>query len=234
MNRETTMTRDLRPLALLAVAAMLALGCRQDMHDQPRIEPLEAHAFFADGQGSRIPPAGTIARGWLREDTALWEGVDAAGDAVADVPMPVTEELLLRGQERYEIFCSVCHGSTGGGDGMIVRRGFKQPPPLYEQRLHDMPAGYFYDVITNGFGVMSSYTKQIPMEDRWAIVAYLRALQLSQSAQLAELPAEIQEEFHAALAAAESAVDGTAAHDAPAAAETHADTDAEGASADSH
>lgn len=208
MSPETrTPTVPKGALLALAVAALLAVGCRQDMHDQPRIEPYEAHAFFADGRGSRIPPAGTVARGWLREDTRLWEGVDEAGDAVAEVPVDITHELLVRGGERYEIFCSICHGSTGAGDGMIVRRGFKAPPPLWEQRLKEMPAGYFYDVITNGFGVMSSYAKQIPMEDRWAIVAYIQALQLSQNATLADLPEELRQELHAAVATAETSAE---------------------------
>lgn len=189
------------------------------MHDQPKIEPFEANAFFADGVGSRIPPAGTIARGWLREDTVLWEGKDAAGELVDTLPMELSQELLQRGQQRFEIYCSVCHGSTGDGLGMIVRRGFKQPPPLYEQRLQEMPVGYFFDVMTNGFGLMSSYAKQVPVKDRWAIAAYIRALQLSQNAALAELPSPIQDEFHAALTAAES--EGDDAHHGAAAAEHH-------------
>lgn len=215
MSPETrTPTVPKGALLALAVAALLGVGCRQDMHDQPRIEPYEAHAFFADGRGSRIPPAGTVARGWLREDSRLWQGVDEVGNAVTEIPLDITRELLERGGQRYEIFCSVCHDSTGGGSGMIVRRGFKQPPPLYEQRLKDMPAGYFYDVITNGFGVMSSYSKQIPMEDRWAIVAYLRALQLSQTATLADLPEPMREEFHAAVAATEAPSDHPSAEEA--------------------
>lgn len=192
---------------LVALAALLTVGCRQDMHDQPRIEAYEANAFFADGMGSRPLPSGTIARGWLREDAALWEGKDAAGELVTVLPMPLDRELLERGQNRFEIFCSVCHGSTGDGQGMIVRRGFKQPQPLYEQRLQEMPVGYFFDVMTNGFGLMSSYTKQISVQDRWAIAAYIRALQLSQNAALAELPTPIQDEFHAALVAAETGAD---------------------------
>ncbi len=208
------------PLMLLAVlGALLTVGCRQDMHDQPKIEPYEVNNFFADGMGSRIPPAGTIARGWLREDSALWEGKDAAGELVDTLPMALDQALLERGQQRFEIYCSVCHGSTGDGQGMIVRRGFKQPSPLYEQRLQEMPVGYFFDVMTNGFGLMSSYAKQVPVQDRWAIAAYIRALQLSQNAALAELPSPIQDEFHAALTAAESEGDGV--HHDDAAAEHH-------------
>jgi len=187
--------------AALVALALVALGCRQDMHDQPRLEALEESAFFVNGMASRDLPAGTVAWGHLREDTRLYEGKSESGDFIETLPVAITRELLDRGRSRYEIYCSVCHDSTGGGRGMIVRRGFKQPPPLYEQRLRDMPAGYFYDVITHGFGLMSSYATQIPVDDRWAIVAYLRALQLSQTAVLAELPAELQEEFRHALAA---------------------------------
>ena len=192
-------------LALLVLGLTLS-GCRQDMHDQPKLQPFEASEFFADGKASRPLPAGTVARGFLREDTHLYQGKDAAGNLVDSLPMELTRELLERGRTRYEIYCSVCHDSTGGGQGMIVRRGFKQPPALYEQRLKDMPAGYFFDVMTTGFGLMSSYSTQIPVEDRWAIVAYLRALQLSQTSLLAELPQNLQGDFHAALSAAEDEV----------------------------
>ena len=187
---------------LLAFFCLPAFGCRQDMHDQPRLEALEASTFFANGMASRDLPAGTVAWGDLRADTRLYEGRSETGDFVETLPVAITRELLDRGQSRYEIFCSVCHDSTGGGRGMIVRRGFKQPPPLYEQRLRDLPSGYFYDVITNGFGLMSSYAPQIPVEDRWAIVAYVRALQLSQTAVLADLPADLQTEFRQALTVA--------------------------------
>lgn len=222
MTRYTTLTGKTQRLLMLLVAfgALLTVGCRQDMHDQPKIEPYEANAFFADGMGSRPLVAGTIARGWLKEDTVLWQGKDAAGELVETLPESVTLDraLLERGQDRYEIYCSVCHGSTGDGQGMIVRRGFKQPPPLFEERLQEMPVGYFFDVMTNGFGLMSSYTKQISVNDRWAVAAYIRALQLSQNASLAELPSSTQKDFHDALAA-ESA--GDDAHHDDAAAEHH-------------
>ncbi len=185
----------------MALLALALLGCRQDMHDQPKLQPLEASPFFDNGMASRPIPAGTVARGHLREDTHLWQGKDAEGQLVDALPMELTRDLVERGRSRYEIYCSVCHDSAGGGRGMIVRRGFKQPPPLYEQRLKDLPAGYFFDVITQGFGLMSSYAKQIPVEDRWAIVAYVRALQLSQASALANLPPEIGEAFHQGLAA---------------------------------
>jgi mono/diheme cytochrome c family protein len=185
----------------LVLCGTLFVGCRQDMHDQPKIEPYEENAFFADGVGSRQPPAGTVARGNLRADTHLYQGADATGNVLDALPASIElgEELLRRGQERYEIFCSVCHGLTGAGDGMIVRRGFKQPPPFTEDRLVAMPLGYYFDVMTNGFGVMSSYAKQVPVDDRWAIAAYIRALQLSQSAVLAELPAELGDDMQQGL-----------------------------------
>ena len=198
---------------VLLVCGMLSVGCRQDMHDQPKIEPYEENAFFSDGVASRHLPAGTVARGHLRADTHLYQGTDAAGNVLDALPpsIELSTALLERGQERYEIFCSVCHGLTGAGDGMIVRRGYKKPPAFTEDRLVAMPLGYYYDVMTNGFGIMSSYAKQVPVEDRWAIAAYLRALQLSQSAVMAELPTELGEDMRQGLeaqAAAAHAGDG--------------------------
>ena len=197
-------------LALL-VGALVFAGCRQDMHDQPRIEPLEVHDFFTNHQGSRPVPAGTVPWGHLNEDTRYYEGKEESGEFVKRMPVEVDRDLLLRGQQRFEIFCSLCHDSTGSGQGMIVRRGFKQPQPLYEQRLVDMPDGYFFDVMTNGFGVMSSYARQVPVEDRWAIVAYVRALQMSQNSRLDDLPADLQADFHQAL---EKAAEAAEHHDA--------------------
>lgn len=192
-------------LGILALGLFLA-GCRQDMHDQPRIEPLEEHAFFADGMGARQLPAGTVARGMLFEDSHLYTGKDKSGVLVDALPegMELTRELLEHGQERFEIYCSPCHDSTGSGRGMIVRRGFKQPQPYSQQRLVDMPVGYFFEVMTEGYGVMSSYAKQVPVEDRWAIAAYIRVLQASHTQRLDTLPPEMQTEFHAALTRAGS------------------------------
>ena len=191
-----------KPAAAVILAAGLVLvGCRQDMHDQPRIEPLEANAFFADGMGARPLPAGTVARGLLLDDRHLYEGKDAADEFVDALPASIelSRELLVHGQERFEIYCSPCHDSTGGGRGMIVRRGFKQPPPLWEGRLRAMPLGYFFDVITQGYGVMSSYSRQVPVDDRWAIAAYIRVLQARPTQRLEELPANLKQDFHAAL-----------------------------------
>jgi mono/diheme cytochrome c family protein len=174
------------------------------MHDQPRIEPLEAHPFFADGMGARRPPAGTVARGQLFADRHLHAGKDESGEFVDSLPKSIALDraLLLHGRERFEIYCSPCHDSTGGGRGMIVRRGFKQPRPYWEPRLVDMPLGYFFDVMTQGYGVMSSYAKQVPVEDRWAIAAWVRVLQASRTRRLEDLPADVQTEFRNALAAA--------------------------------
>jgi len=174
----------------LALAALAAAGCRQDMHDQPRIEPLNESTFFADGSGARPLPAHTVARGQLRDDLALYSGVDAAGSLLTAPPMPVSRELLLRGHERFQIFCSPCHGRTGEGNGMVVRRGYKQPSSYHVDRLRMVPLGYFFYVMSNGFGVMPSYAAQLPVEDRWAIAAYIRTLQLSQHYDAAKLDAE--------------------------------------------
>ena len=168
---------------LLTVAA-----CRQDMHDQPKYRGLRGSDFFANGQSARPLLANTIARGHLNEDRLLMTGKDGANDTTV-FPFPVTEQVMARGQERFNIYCSPCHGQTGMGDGMVVRRGFRHPPAFSEERLRTAPIGHFYDVITNGLGVMPDYQTQVPVNDRWAIVAYVRALQLSAYAPLDAVPA---------------------------------------------
>lgn len=173
-------------LTCVVLAGLALGGCRQDMHDQPRYEPLEASAFFDDGMASRDLPEGTVARGHLRIDEVLYTG--KSGDTLVDtLPMEVDRVVLKRGQERYDIFCGPCHGRLGDGQGMVVQRGFKQPASFHQEPLKSQPVGYYYDVITNGFGQMSSYASQVKPRDRWAIVAYIRALQLSQAAPLGEL-----------------------------------------------
>jgi cbb3-type cytochrome c oxidase subunit III len=157
------------------------------MHNQHKIEPLEASDFFANGQGARPLPAHTVARGDLREGFP-YTGLDAANKPVDRLPFPVTREVLLRGQERFNIYCSPCHDRLGTGRGMIVRRGFKQPTSYHIDRLRSAPVGYFFNVMTEGFGVMPSYAPQIPVADRWAIAAYIRVLQYSQNARLTDLP----------------------------------------------
>jgi mono/diheme cytochrome c family protein len=173
----------------LALGAGAGSGCRQDMHDQPRYKPLGRSDFFDDERAARPLVAGTIARGHLRDGSLLYTG--KAGAAFADaLPMPLTPALLRRGKERFEIFCVPCHGPVGLGDGMIVRRGFKKAASFQDPRLRETPVGYFFDVMTHGFGAMLDYSAQIPVEDRWAIAAYIRALQLSQHATLDDVPAE--------------------------------------------
>ena len=173
----------------MVVVACLAVACRQDMHDAPRYEPLEASGFFANGGSARTLVANTVPRGFLREDELLNTG-KVAGQLANVFPMPVTAEVMTRGQERFNVFCSPCHGRTGAGNGMIVQRGFRQPPSYHEQRLRDAAAGYFFDVMTNGFGAMQDYSSQVPVTDRWAIAAYIRALQLSQGATVTDVPAD--------------------------------------------
>lgn len=169
-----------------AVAAMMVCGCTQYMEDQPRYEPYEEGNFFGDGLSAREPVPGTIARGQLRLDAHLYEGkVD--GKLAETFPEPVDLATLDHGRERFNIFCSACHDRAGTGGGMVVLRGFPAPPSLHIERLRKAPPGHFFDVITNGLGRMPSYKSQIPVRDRWAIVAYVRALQLSQHADATEL-----------------------------------------------
>ena len=192
-------------LALVALAALVLGGCRQDMHDQPKYQPLEASELFADGAASRTPVEGTVARGMLREDMRRFRGMEADGSFVAEIPLPVTAELVARGQERFNIFCSPCHGRTGEGQGMIVSRGFKQPESLHAERLVQTQDGYFYDVISNGFGQMSSYASQVKPEDRWAIVAYVKALQLSRRVPAEMLTADERQRLASGVPAAAAA-----------------------------
>jgi mono/diheme cytochrome c family protein len=180
----------MRPLeAAFLVLVVTAAACRQDMHDQPKYKPLRPSAFFADGRASRPLVEGTVARGHLDDDSGFLTG-KAAGVYLTSLPVALSPELAQRGRERYDVYCSPCHDRTGSGNGMIVQRGFKRPPSLHEERLRQMPPGYFFEAVTQGFGVMPSYAAQIPPADRWAIVAYLGALQLSQYAALADVPPE--------------------------------------------
>lgn len=182
-------TRTAVPGAAIVAAALLALtGCRQDMHDQPKYTPLRESTFFADGRSGRAPVEGTVARGHLRDDTLLHTG--KVGNAQATMfPFPIDEAVMARGRERYDIFCSPCHARTGLGDGLVVLRGYRRPPSFHDARLRTAPVGHLFDVITNGFGAMPDYAAQIRAEDRWAIAAYIRALQLSGNATLADVPA---------------------------------------------
>ena len=190
-----------RLLLALPLAVLAGSACRQDMHDQPKYKPLRESEMFADHRSARPLVAGTVARGSLREDTAFFTG-KRGNDFIAEIPVKVTPELLARGQERFQIFCSPCHGRTGRGDGMIVQRGFKAPSSYHVDRLRAMPIGYFYDVITNGFGAMADYSAQVPPADRWAIAAYVRTLQYSQYAPAADVPPDKRADLEKSLAAA--------------------------------
>ncbi|MEE8201066.1 MAG: cytochrome c [Candidatus Acidoferrales bacterium] len=172
-------------------ACLLFAGCRQEMAEQPRADPLEASEFFKDRRSARPKIPGTVARGQLRTDKHLTTG-RVNGQPAETFPFPVTRAVLERGQDRFNIFCSPCHGRLGTGDGMVVRRGFRRPTSFHTERLREAPPGHFFDVITNGFGAMPDYAAQIPAGDRWAIIAYVRGLQLSQHASLAEAPPEEQ------------------------------------------
>ena len=174
--------------AILFITLALLSGCRLDMHVQPRLNPLAKSDFFPDQRGARPLVEGTVARGDLRADTYFYTGKVGSnpGDSM---PFPVTKDVLERGRERFNIYCSPCHSPLGDGNGFIPSRGFSQKPPSYHiPRLQKAPLGYFYDVITNGFGIMSDYSSQISPRDRWNIVAYIRALQLSQNASKADVP----------------------------------------------
>ena len=162
------------------------------MHDAPRYEAYEKSDFFGDARSMRPQVADTVARGQLREDAAFFTG--KVGSAVVPrIPIPVTGQLVHRGRQRFDIYCAPCHGRAGRGDGVVVRRGYRAPSSFHVDRLRSQPDGYFFDVITNGFATMPDYASQIAPADRWAIVAYIRALQLSQHAPLAGLPARTQE-----------------------------------------
>lgn len=177
--------RKISPLGLLAVLALA--GCRQDMQDQPRFKPLAKSDFYADLRSARPPVEGTVARGQLHDDPYFYTG--KVGNNPGDyLPFAVTEDVLVRGRERFNIYCTPCHSRLGDGNGMIVQRGFRRPPSYHTERLRKAPLGYFFDVMTNGFGAMPEYASQIPPRDRWCIVAYIRALQLSQNATMAEVP----------------------------------------------
>jgi len=201
---------------LLSAFCLLAVSCRRDMQDQPKVIAYRQNPFYRDGVSAKPPVEGTVPRGYLRADREYYFGkkanpgqqsaatsIQPTGaqapaapgsstnatalypDDVETFPFPITKEALDRGQERYEIFCSVCHGATGNGDGIVARRGFNKPAPAsyHQDRLRQAPVGHFFDVMTNGWGAMPSYAAQIPVEDRWKIIAYIRALQLSQMPQ---------------------------------------------------
>ena len=188
-------THRLAATSLLLAALAVCAGCQQDMANQPRYEPLEPSDFFADDMASRPLVAGTVARGELNEDIAFQTGKDEEGKFVVQVPLELSREMLERGQNRFNIYCTPCHARTGDGDGMVVQRGFKRPPSFHIERLREAPSGHFFEVMTKGFASMPSYAVQIEPRDRWAIVAYIRVLQRSQNATLKDVPEEQRQQL---------------------------------------
>src|SRR5205823_3819896 len=206
LNFPSRLARPVVLLLLLTAHCSLLTGCRRDMQDQPKAIAYRENSFYKDGTGSRPLVEGTVPRGYLREEREFYTGKKSAAptstpqtqtaatqststsaaalypDDIETIPMTITKADLDRGQERYNIYCSACHGMTGYGDGIVARRGFNKPSPAnyHQDRLRQAPAGHFFDVMTNGWGAMPSYASQIPVEDRWKIIAYIRALQLSQ------------------------------------------------------
>jgi hypothetical protein len=172
----------------LGASALVAGACRQDMHDQPKIKAYREADFFGDRRGMRPIPEGTVARGHLEDDELLFTG-KVNGQFVDEFPFPVTRDVLERGRQRFNIYCSPCHGRTGFGNGMVVQRGYRRPPSFHDDRIRALAAGNFVDVMTNGFGAMPDYRAQVAPQDRWAIAAYIRALQLSERATVADVPA---------------------------------------------
>lgn len=174
-------------LCLGILGAFMLAGCRNDMHDQPRFKPLAESDFYPDLRSARAPVEGTVARGQLHEDTYFYTGkIGANPGNYMPSEVPVNDETLARGRERFNIYCAPCHSRLGDGNGMVVQRGYRHPPSYHDARLRQAPLGYFFDVMTNGFGAMPPYADQIPPRDRWCIVAYIRALQLSQNATAAD------------------------------------------------
>lgn len=183
-----------RRACLALVSLILSAGCRQQMGQQPKYKPLEGSDFFSDGRSARKPVGGTVAR-TLHGGEAQPAAFKSGAAYTNDFPYPVTPELLARGRARYEINCAVCHGLAGYGDGMIVRRGFGAPPSYHRDDVRAQPVGFYFDVVTNGYGAMASYKAQVSERDRWAIIAYIRALQLSQRATVDDVPPEERSRF---------------------------------------
>src|SRR5512143_1264661 len=179
-------------LVFVAASLLLVAGCRQDMHVQPRYKPLDPSNFFGDGRSARPPVPGTVARGQLRVNEAMYTG-KVNGVLVDAFPFFITHKDLERGRERYNIYCSPCHDYTGGGQGLVVQRGFPPPPSYHIERLRSAPVGHFFDVMTRGYGTMFSYADRLSPEDRWRIAACIRALQLSQHGGLDDVPQKDRE-----------------------------------------
>jgi len=197
-----------RTLFLLTAVTVALVGCSQgqphetrplmiipDMEFQPKYLPQGYTTFYPDFRTMRTPPAGTVAAGTFHDDAAYYQGKTAGGEFILHNPRPVTMDLLERGRARFNIYCSPCHDRTGSGQGMIIGYGYVPPPTFHQARIREVPDGYIFDVITHGIRNMPSYGAQVPVDDRWAIVAYLRALQLSQNAALSDVPADQRQEL---------------------------------------
>lgn len=199
-----------RPAWLIVFGAALICGCEQKMADQPRYDTFESSRFFPDGSSARTPPAGTVPRGadldaphlrsglavqWVSDEERPPPSLDRADDYAHGYPITITESVLRRGRERYGIYCAPCHGGDGEGAGAVTEFGYPRVEPLHTNRLRDAPEGYLFDVVTRGYGRMPSYAGQTSVEDRWAIIAFVRALQLSRHATLDDPPDEMQERF---------------------------------------
>jgi mono/diheme cytochrome c family protein len=182
-------TARLGALLSAGLGLLVVSGCRQDMHDAPRYNPLRESTVFPKGSSAQPLVPGTVPRGFLREDDHLYAG-RVNGQLATAFPFPITAADLDRGQQRFDIYCSPCHGRTGEGHGMVVERGYKQAANYHIDRLRQAPVGYFFEVMTNGFGAMPDYRAQVSVEDRWRIIAYIRALQLSQDAKTSDVPAD--------------------------------------------
>jgi mono/diheme cytochrome c family protein len=199
-------------IALVLPIAGLAAGCRQDMHDAPRYKPLAESDFFKDKRASRHLVEGTVARGLLKDSDVFFTGMQGT-TPVEKIPMAITREVVERGRDRFNIFCAPCHGLVAEGNGMIVQRGYKKPTSFHDPRLRAERAGYFFDVMTRGFGQMPDYSAQVTPKDRWAIVAYIRALQLSQNAKAADVPAAERGKLDGGAAPSAPAAEGAPQHD---------------------
>jgi mono/diheme cytochrome c family protein len=193
----TQLHRAARSALLAAGLALLLAACGNNMASQPKVAALQGSAFFADGLGARPPVEGTVTREVGGIDPAFFTGQGPQG-LLTELPIELSVDLLRRGQERYDIYCAVCHGYTGAGDGMTVTRGFPAPTSFHDPRLLASSVGYFFNAATNGFGRMYGYASRIPAEDRWAIAAYVKALQLSQNATPDDVPAEVLSELQGA------------------------------------
>ena len=202
----------MRQLTLLAALLVALTGCGRNMYEQAKYQEDEPSALFADGTSSRPIPDGTVSRSRGAIKASFFTGQDENG-LLTEVPLDVTEAVLKRGQERFNIYCSPCHNYSGNGKGMIVQKGFVEPPSFHDPRLRASPVGYFFNVITNGYGRMYSYASRVPPADRWAIAAYIKTLQYSQDAPVADLPANLRKSLAQSQPATGQAASNAAANE---------------------